>query len=61
MIVPFHLIRNIYMNGIPYIKLYMNMNTSFKYLHSLLLHSHKKENTTLTQKFINYFKNHIWY
>lgn len=55
MIVPFHLIKNIYMNGIPYIKLYMNMNTYFKYLHSLLLHSHKKENTTLTQKFHKLF------
>lgn len=43
------------MNGIPDIKLYMNMNTSFKYLHSLLLHSHKKENTTLTQKFHKLF------
>lgn len=50
MIVPFHLIRNIYMNGIPYIKLYMNMNTSFKYLHSLLLHSQKKREHNFNTK-----------
>lgn len=42
MIVFFYLIRNIYMNGIFYIKLYMNMNIFFRYLYLLLFYLYKK-------------------